>query len=233
MEKTFPIIEIFGPTLQGEGALIGKQTAFVRLGLCDYRCSWCDSMYSVLPEEVAKNATKMTAEEIVQKVKKVARFAPWITLSGGNPAMHDLTQLVAKLKLEGYFIAVETQGSIFKDWFHLCDQITLSPKPPSSGMKTDWIVLNDIIKSLTRGEYNLKVVIFDDRDLAFAREVATRFPYVPLYLQVGNVVGEDSTEALLEKLNWLFEEASKDLKLCNASILPQLHVLMWGNKRGV
>jgi len=36
--KMYPIIEIFGNTIQGEGALIGQQTAFVRFGGCDYRC---------------------------------------------------------------------------------------------------------------------------------------------------------------------------------------------------
>src|SRR5215813_1868649 len=39
--KTFPIVEIFGPVLQGEGRMIGTPTHFVRLGYCDYRCSWC------------------------------------------------------------------------------------------------------------------------------------------------------------------------------------------------
>src|SRR5581483_8718659 len=34
------ITECFA-TVQGEGALIGKPTVFVRTGGCDYRCSWC------------------------------------------------------------------------------------------------------------------------------------------------------------------------------------------------
>src|SRR5215831_3988340 len=33
--------EIFGPTIQGEGALAGAVSMFVRLGGCDYRCAWC------------------------------------------------------------------------------------------------------------------------------------------------------------------------------------------------
>ena len=44
------VSEIFGPTIQGEGSLIGTQTIFVRTGGCDYRCSWCDTGYAVLPE---------------------------------------------------------------------------------------------------------------------------------------------------------------------------------------
>jgi len=41
------VSEIFGPTIQGEGALIGQPTVFVRTGGCDYRCSWCDSLHAV------------------------------------------------------------------------------------------------------------------------------------------------------------------------------------------
>lgn len=47
---TIAVSEIFGPTVQGEGAVIGKPTVFVRTGGCDYPCSWCDSKFAVLPE---------------------------------------------------------------------------------------------------------------------------------------------------------------------------------------
>jgi 7-carboxy-7-deazaguanine synthase len=44
------ISEIFGPTIQGEGPLIGRPTVFVRTAGCDYRCTWCDTLYAVLLE---------------------------------------------------------------------------------------------------------------------------------------------------------------------------------------
>ena len=37
----FPIVELKGPTIQGEGPLFGKQSLLVRFGGCSYRCSWC------------------------------------------------------------------------------------------------------------------------------------------------------------------------------------------------
>jgi len=46
------ISEIFGPTIQGEGPLIGTPTVFVRTAGCDYRCTWCDTLYAVLPDIV-------------------------------------------------------------------------------------------------------------------------------------------------------------------------------------
>ena len=56
----FPVVEVFGPTIQGEGELAGVPTAFVRFGGCDYRCTWCDSLHAVLPEDV-REAPRMTA----------------------------------------------------------------------------------------------------------------------------------------------------------------------------
>ncbi|MDU4929904.1 MAG: 7-carboxy-7-deazaguanine synthase QueE, partial [Staphylococcus epidermidis] len=41
-----PVLEIFGPTIQGEGRVIGRKTMFVRTAGCDYRCSWCDSAFT-------------------------------------------------------------------------------------------------------------------------------------------------------------------------------------------
>ena len=37
-----PVLEIFGPTFQGEGRAIGQKTMFVRTAGCDYHCDWCD-----------------------------------------------------------------------------------------------------------------------------------------------------------------------------------------------
>lgn len=231
-EKRFPVIEVFGPTLQGEGALIGTQTVFVRFGGCDYLCDFCDSLYAVKPEEVRKNATFMTAEEIVEKVQGYGKGGqpPWVTLSGGNPVMHDLDELVHMLSMTGYKVTVETQGTLWKDWLLACDVVTTSPKPPSSGMSTDWDKLKRFYESHNTV---LKIVIFNNKDLDYAEDVVRRFPGWDLFLQVGNDVGRDDLKDLVSKLEWLTNETMKRPSLSHAVVLPQLHVLMWGNSRGV
>ena len=65
------ISEIFGPTIQGEGALIGKPTVFVRAGGCDYRCSWCDTLYAV-DSQFRKDWTPMTTDEVWAQVQKLS-----------------------------------------------------------------------------------------------------------------------------------------------------------------
>ncbi len=237
---TIAVSEIFGPTVQGEGAVIGKPTVFVRTGGCDYRCSWCDSKYAVLPE-FRDTWWRMPAEEVFAKVRRLSPRPILVTLSGGNPALQPFGPLIRLGKAEGYRFTVETQGTLARDWFADLDYLTLSPKPPSSGMRTDWEKLKRCIEAGGEAETVMKVVVFDERDYAHAKEVAERFPEVPMYLQVGNDAppspeAADKTEpdigGLLKRYEWLAEKVVTD-GWNEATVLPQMHVLLWGNKRGV
>ena len=86
-ETPLRVSEIFGPTIQGEGALIGVPTVFVRLGGCDYRCSWCDSLHAV-ESAYRESWTPMSAEAVMDEVARLSGGRPLlVSLSGGNPAM--------------------------------------------------------------------------------------------------------------------------------------------------
>src|SRR5215469_8996968 len=80
-KRTFPIIEIFGPVLQGEGRMIGAQTLFVRTGYCDHRCRWCDTLYAVEPAQVQAEAEWLTVDVIVERLDALSQHTPWVTLS--------------------------------------------------------------------------------------------------------------------------------------------------------
>lgn len=241
--KKVPVLEIFGPTIQGEGMVIGQKTMFVRTAGCDYSCSWCDSAFTW--DGSAKNDIKqLTAEDIWSKLVELGgdRFSH-VTISGGNPALlANLQELITLLKEKGKKIAIETQGSKYQEWLKQIDDLTVSPKPPSSGMNTDFEKLDHIIHELNRLETNqsisLKVVIFNEEDLHYAKNVHKRYPMIPFYLQVGNddVLGTDTdrlVQNLLEKYEWLIDQVIVDSELNDVRVLPQLHTLVWGNKRGV
>jgi 7-carboxy-7-deazaguanine synthase len=234
------VSEIFGPVVQGEGALIGRPTLFVRTGGCDYRCQWCDTLYAVLPEH-REEWTPMSAPEILAQIEPLSGGKPMlVTVSGGNPALQPLLPLLELGHARGYSFALETQGSVARAWFSQLDHLVLSPKPPSSGMATKWPRLAECVRMARAGEtpphISLKIVVFDEADYEFARQVGARHPDIPLYLQVGNPApntDEDAgASALLERLRWLSERALSD-GWHNVTVLPQLHILIYGNRRGV
>ncbi|QWU13927.1 7-carboxy-7-deazaguanine synthase [Paenibacillus sophorae] len=240
MSAKIPVIEMFGPTIQGEGAVIGVKTMFVRTYGCDYRCTWCDSAFTWDGSGKDKRVM-MDAEEIMSGLTELGgdRF-DCVTISGGNPALigEGLSELIDLLHERGIKAAIETQGSRWQDWFMEVDALTISPKPPSSGMSTDWDVLDSImerVRTSGKGNHSLKVVVFDDEDYKYAAQIHHRYPDVPFFLQPGNdnVTEEgDISARLLNKLEWLFEKVIADPEMNAARVLPQLHALIWHNKRG-
>ncbi|WP_054634978.1 7-carboxy-7-deazaguanine synthase QueE [Thalassobacillus sp. C254] len=238
--KKVPVLEIFGPTIQGEGMVIGQKTMFVRTSGCDYRCSWCDSAFTW---DGSQKPDMMKTDEIVDRLNDLApgRYSH-VTISGGNPALHEgIGHLVQTLKQQGIKTAVETQGSTWQEWMLDIDEVTLSPKPPSSNMKTNWQQLDFYVERLKeegKGQASFKIVIFDIEDLKYALAVHQRYPHIPFFLQAGN---EDVKEAddqsvrdrLLTKYEWLVDTVTKSEDFNNVKVLPQLHALLWGNKQGV
>ncbi len=241
MPSPIRISEIFGPTIQGEGALIGQPTVFLRTGGCDYRCSWCDTLHAV-DSEYRHDWKPMQADEIFEQIKTLSGEKPiMVSLSGGNPAIQPLAPLITIGKADGYKFALETQGSIAQDWFAMLDVLTLSPKPPSSGEKTDWQKFDACLKAADqKPETAMKIVVMDDTDYAYARDTASRYPHLPLYLQPGNhtppPADDDDAQidinGIMDRMLWLVDKVAAD-QWHNVHVLPQLHVLLWGNKRGV
>lgn len=240
MSATLRISEIFGVVIQGEGPLIGVPTVFVRAGGCDYRCEWCDTLYAVLPEHRHEWQSMQTAE-VLDAIRDKSRPCV-VTLSGGNPAAQPFGPLIDEGHALGYQFACETQGSVAAPWLGRLDHLILSPKPPSSGMVTDWCALAQCIDTAMWGRVptSLKVVVFDTADYEYAREVGARFPGLPLYLQVGNTTppgidGKDPGFDPLENLaalRTLMERVCAD-RWVTVRVLPQLHTLAFGNERGV
>lgn len=238
MAAKIPVLEIFGPTIQGEGRVIGRKTMFVRTAGCDYRCSWCDSAFTW--DGSAKEDIKlMTAEEIYNQLKKIGgdRF-DHVTISGGNPALiKGIQDLVDLFEEKQIYTALETQGSKFQPWMRQINDLIISPKPPSSNMKPNIDILDSVIEQCIESTLNLKVVIFDDDDYEFAKMIHHRYPNIPFYLQVGNPYLDDDvdnhTEKLLSRYEALVDRVMASNDMNQVYVLPQLHTLLWSNKKGV
>ncbi len=260
MRELISIAEPAFLTIQGEGALVGRPTVFVRTGGCDFRCAWCDSMHAVDPANKA-NWRKLDATQVLAEVAALTEGKPiLITLSGGNPALQPLASLIDLGHERGYKFALETQGSIAKTWFHKLDYLILSPKPPSSGMSFREPRLEECIDAYSPGArsvlnksnvsgLSIKVVVMTEEDYNFARSLSGKldrmfFPQrFPFFLTPGNHTppegakynsqnDEFDTEGVMARTRWLVERVSRD-KWFDVSIIPQIHTLIWGNKQGV
>ena len=147
---SYQVMEHFG-TLQGEGYHTGRAAYFIRLSGCDVGCVWCD-----VKESWDVGAGKAYS---LEEIKALSNGFDFIVLTGGEPAMHDLTGLTDMLHQEKKYISLETSGCYelngAVDWY------TFSPKKfkkphPEAYEKAD----------------ELKVVIYHPSDLAWAEEHA-------------------------------------------------------------
>ena len=237
--KKIPVIELFGPTVQGEGALAGQVSYFIRTGGCGHRCSWCDSMHAVDPAKVRANAKYLSPQQIVDEVvtlrpEPVQRWPSWVTLTGGDPCMWDLTEVVLGLHTAHFRVAVETQGGLWQDWLADCDLVTCSPKGPSSGM-ADKFKVEMLQKYAVRlgARLVVKFVVFDLDDLNWAARLLKIVPGVRIYLSAGTPVNAiDLKTSILSSYKWLVEETLRHPEWSHATVLPQLHSLVWGRELG-
>lgn len=209
-------------------------------------------MYAVEPAQVRANAEKLTAQQILGRLMQLVTGPEWVTLSGGNPAMLKLGPVVDVLQEAGYRVAVETQGSKWRDWLASVDCLTVSPKPPSSGMSRETeeqlpsFMGNVAAERGLRSNDCLKVVVFDDTDYEWARAVLLEYSSWPAFISVGTnpvglwgseVVATPSLRATIEGISdryrWLCEKVAADFALRHVRVLPQLHVIAFGHARGV
>tara|TARA_B100000959_G_C14988101_1_gene626513 strand:+ start:967 stop:1659 length:693 start_codon:yes stop_codon:yes gene_type:complete len=116
LETKYPIVEIFY-SIQGEGHFTGVPSIFIRFGGCNLACSWCDTEFDVWEE--------YNLGEIIQIIDK------WpcnrIVLTGGEPALQDISTLSDVIRPMGYELAIETNGTILLPEDKL-DWICVSPK---------------------------------------------------------------------------------------------------------
>ena len=152
-------------TLQGEGFHTGKAAYFIRLGGCDVGCVWCD----VKDSWDADAHPQMTVGEIVAVAS--AHAGRIVVITGGEPAMHDLTPLCDALHAAGFATHIETSGA--HPLTGKLDWVTLSPKK----FKAPLAASNDQADEL-------KIVVFNQSDFAWGEQYAALVaPGCKLYLQ--------------------------------------------------
>src|SRR5689334_13251690 len=122
MADRYLVKEIFGPTVQGEGAHAGRPCVFLRFAICDLSCSWCDTDFR--PE----GAARLTTDEIVARlVAKDAHGSRLVIVTGGEPTLQWDAPLADALRAAGFRVHMESNGT--RVLAAPVDWLTVSPKP--------------------------------------------------------------------------------------------------------
>lgn len=150
----YPINEMF-QTLQGEGFYTGAPAIFIRLQGCPVGCSWCDTKHTwekyadkqqPLSDIVQKTAeSEAWADASVEQLLAVVHDQGWtakhIVITGGEPALYDLTVLTEYLEQQGFQCQIETSGT------HpiRCSAATWVTVSPKVNMRGGYDVLNSAL----------------------------------------------------------------------------------------
>ncbi len=207
------VIETFY-SVEGEGPFIGVPTFFIRLSGCNLRCTWCDTKYSYSGGE------QRTVDSLVEEVSNYG--VKFVCITGGEPLLQkEVYQLMYRLIEREYKIILETSGSLSVEDVPTDDNMIISMdiKTPSSGMVEHNLYKN--IELLAEKDY-LKFVIADEKDYSFSKSIVEKYPFE------GEVIFQPEGGKNLKELT---EKVLKDR--LNIRVLPQLHKLIWGDKRGV
>ena len=136
-------------SIQGEGTHSGKPSYFIRLAGCDVNCDWCD----VKDSWDIDSSQYKSIDEITNEIKKFS--TDLVIITGGEPLMHNLTDLTSALKKLGKKIHIETSGthpvSGYFDW------ICFSPKKFKKPLDEFFKISNE-----------LKIIISKDSDFRWA-----------------------------------------------------------------
>ena len=113
---SYRINEVFY-SLQGEGRHTGRAAIFIRFSGCNLRCPFCDTNFSQYSE--------MSLDELMAAIRQW-RDCGFVILTGGEPSLQVDEVLVDALHSEGYYVAMETNGT--HDVPVTIDWVTVSPK---------------------------------------------------------------------------------------------------------
>jgi organic radical activating enzyme len=227
------VSEVFGPTLQGEGPTAGQPTMFVRLGLCNLSCAWCDTPYTW--DWTGKNGRQYvrSAELVHRNVDDVldelhAAGCGRLVITGGEPMLQpDGVRALA----DGFLgdVEVETNGTMMPPPELAGIRWNVSPKLHGSGDVVDRRIVPAVLSQFAMwarddGDVTFKFVITDDADVAELDELVVDMALTHVCVMPE---GRDA-QTILDRARWLAPIAIER----GWALSTRLHVLLWGDERG-
>ena len=223
--------EIFH-SVQGEGVYVGRPAVFLRLALCNLACVWCDTKYTWDWEhfDQGKEVITISADEAEEAIER--HGCRNLVVTGGEPLVQQkpLTPLLECLKGRGFWIEIETNGTIVpgKKLLDLVDHWTVSPKLENSGNPAS---LREKPRALRLfrdlPSAHFKYVLEKPDDLAEIRALLEKYELAPDRIVL--MPQAQDRDTLLERSRWLVDLCKSEGYLFST----RLQILLWGNRRGV
>jgi 7-carboxy-7-deazaguanine synthase len=136
--KLYPIHEMFN-TWQGEGVHMGEAAFFIRTFGCPVHCAWCDSSGTWHKDYIPTHISRLSGESLASEAANAR--ATKVVITGGEPAIHDLTELTAALHNRGINAHLETSGAFpIQGSF---DWVTVSPKWAAMPLSENLLLANE------------------------------------------------------------------------------------------
>jgi 7-carboxy-7-deazaguanine synthase len=223
--------EIFH-SIQGEGVYAGRPVVFLRLALCNLACVWCDTRYTWDWEhfDQRREVVTISADEAEESIRRYG--CRNLVVTGGEPLVQQrsLTPLLERLKGGGFWIEVESNGTIVpgKKLLGLVDHWSVSPKLENSGNPRPSRENPEAYRRFRDlPSAHFKYVIDKADDLAEVRAKLEKYEIPPDRIVL--MPQAQDREAILEKSRWLVDVCKGEGYLFST----RLQVLLWGNQRGI
>ncbi len=228
--RKLKISEIFF-SIQGEGIFIDRPSIFIRTALCNLKCHWCDTPYTWDWEnyDIKKEVVEVEVDEVLVKIRQ------WdcknIVLTGGEPMIQqkELIALMQKLKPEGYFFEVETNGTmaILPEFDRLIDQYNCSPKMKNSANAQATRETKHFKTYAQNPKSVFKFVVDREEDLVEIEIFVKKYNIPPSCLLL--MPQARTKQELQKKFGTVSDWAIKK----GWGFSTRRHIELWGNRRGV
>ena len=223
------VSEVFGPTLQGEGPSAGQAAGFVRLGRCNLACRWCDTPYTWDWEshDPAAELTTMAVDDVLARLD--AMGVDLVVVTGGEPLLQQrhLPPLLQGARARGWRIEVETAGTLAPTLAEgLVDRFNVSPKLANSGMAAERRYRPDVLRAFQGGARAVfKFVVAEPADLDEVDAIVAECGLGPVWVMPE---GTDAATVLAR-----MQDLAPHVVARGWNLTPRLHILLWGDRRGV
>ncbi len=207
------ISEIFY-SIQGEGLTIGSPAVFIRFCGCNLNCPFCDTKYALNCQNW------LEYDEIEEEVSKYK--AKRVVFTGGEPALQDAFMAYFMQKNPEFYYQMETNGTIFPEKsVAFLDHITVSPKM--------FAVKREVLKALKTEAKSTEFKFVVDENFDEELKLIEELDLKPVVFQP--IWRDETLKSYLEKVRSIIEIVKE--KAPNVRVIPQLHKILYGNKRGI